>query len=275
MFPVLTSWRARNRRKEAAVLRGPLRRRLWPAWLPLCALSLLLAATNSANPLSVPGRCTACTAHGSGRRPGSPAPRADGLGQGMRLARGFGERQRALGPRGLCAHEVARPRVRGHPSRARPYDPGHAARTGASPRPAPPPPRAGPCPDLCQAPAKSPRVTCASAEAGCGAPGLVWVPVRHSVLLSGRAAASEGTQGSDAKAAGSRRTQADRTRAAMATPTQGALRAPVGPRAARGRRRGPGAGGPWRPLAALRPGCGSAAAKAEAARGCGSLDAGH
>lgn len=77
--------------------------------------------------------------------------------------------------------------------------------------------------------AKSPRVTCASTEAGCRAPGLVRAPAGHRVTLRGRAAASVGTRGSSAKAAGSRRTQAERTRAAMATPTQDALRRALPP----------------------------------------------
>ena len=47
------------------------------------------------------------------------------------------------------------------------------------------------------------------------------------VVLSGRAAASVGSLGSGVKAVGSRRTQAQRTRAAMATPTQDALEAEV------------------------------------------------
>lgn len=129
----------------------------------------------------------------------------------------------------------------------------------ARPRGLSPPPPAGPGPDPCQAPAKSPRVTCASREAGCGAPGLVWIPAGHRVVPSGRAAASEGTRGSDAKAAGSRRTQEERTRAAMATPTQDALRRALRvsfrSRSSQERRcrAPPGGGGPWRPLAALRP----------------------
>lgn len=144
---------------------------------------------------------TACTAHGSGRRPGSPcgdAPytRLRGAAAGTRTQ----GRRRPLA-RAAPGQGSSEPRSATRPRRPRPRRRG--------PRPAPPPPRAGPCPDPCQAPAKSPRVTCASAEAGCGAPGLVWVPAGHSVLLSGRAAASEGTRGSDAKAAGRRRTQAE------------------------------------------------------------------
>lgn len=95
-----------------------------------------------------------------------------------------------------------------------------------------------PIPDPCQAPAKSPRVTCASTEASCGAPGLVRAPAGHRVMLSGRAAASVGTRSSGAKAAGSRRTQAERTRAAMATPTQDALRRALRPGFLSAQRRG-------------------------------------
>lgn len=121
---------------------------------------------------------------------------------------------------------------------------------------------ADPIPDPCKAPAKSPQVTCAGTKAGCGAPGLVRVPGAHSVVLSGRVAASVGTRGSCAKAAGSLRTQTERTRTAMATPAQDALRRALRPRflslSAQGTRGAAlmgavGGGGPWRPLAALRP----------------------
>lgn len=104
---------------------------------------------------------------------------------------------------------------------------GHPSRDWRGPAARPLPPT--PIPDPCQAPAKSPRVTCASTEAGCGAPGLVRAPAEHRVMLSGRTAANVGSRGSGAKAAGSRRTQAERTRDAMPTPTQDALRRALRP----------------------------------------------
>lgn len=115
--------------------------------------------------------------------------------------------------------------------------PGHPRRGTRGPT-AWPLPRTTPIPDPCQAPAKSPRVTCASTEAVGGAPGLVRAPAGHRVMLSGRAAASVGTRSSGAKAAGSRRTQAERTRAAMATPTQDALRRALRPSFLSARRTG-------------------------------------
>lgn len=179
------------------------------------------------------------------RRVRSPGARQPG---GSAALRSRGGAASGRGPSAVGQREAGRVRSPGHPPAA-----------GAAPRPDPPPPPAGPSADPCEAPAKSPRVTCASREAGCGAPGLVWMPAGHRVVLSGRAAASVGTRGSAAKAAGSRRTQAERTRAAMATPTQDALRRALRVsfrcRSSQERRcrAPPGAGGPWRPLAALRP----------------------
>lgn len=95
---------------------------------------------------------------------------------------------------------------------------------------APPPGRAVRAPDPWPAPAKSSRVTCARAKAGCRVPGLLRIPSGQRVVLSGRDKASVGSRGSGAKAVGRRRTQAERTRAAMATTTQDALRRGLPPK---------------------------------------------
>lgn len=142
-----------------------------------------------------------------------------------------------------------------------PVTPAHRSRVPAA-WPLPPRPSAGPMPDPCKAPTKSPQLTCASTKAGCRALDLAWAPVGNRVVLSGRAATTVGILGSGAKAAGRRRTQAQRTRAAMATPTQYTLRralwSSIVSRSAQATHRAAlaaaaGAGGPWRPLTALRP----------------------
>lgn len=92
------------------------------------------------------------------------------------------------------------------------------------PRPAPVSTPLRPILDPCQAPPKSPRVTCAKAKASCAAPSLVWVRAAHKAVLSVRARASVGSRDGGTKAEGRRRTQTERTRAAMATPTQNAWR---------------------------------------------------
>lgn len=153
---------------------------------------------------------------------------------------------------GRTASEQGQPSTVRHGAAERARRPGLPADDGAAAADSRP---GGRTSDPCQAPAKSPRVTCASPEPG--APGLVWVPAGHSAVLSGRAAASVGTRGRDAKAAGSRRTQEQRTRAAMATPTQLALRGARGSRfpsgvgdaqsgAAEPREAVAAPGGPWR-----------------------------
>lgn len=171
-----------------------------------------------------------------------------------------------------CSQPLGHPSAsRGQPSTVRQWEreragvPWSSPPTGATVAAAPLPgpslsPGVGPTPDPSQVPPpKSPPVTCASTEAGSGAPGLVRVSAAKRVVLSGRAAASVGSLGSGAKAVGSRRTQAQRTRAAMATPTQDALRRALGfsipLRSAQATHRAAavGSGWQWWPLAA--PGC--------------------
>lgn len=168
-----------------------------------------------------------------------------------------------------CSQSLGHPSAgRGQPSTVRQWEreravvpwspPPTGATVATAPRPGPfPLTRVGPTPDPSQAPpTKSPPVTCASTKAGSGAPGLVRVSAAKRVVLSGRAAASVGSLGSGVKAVGSRRTQAQRTRAAMATPTQDALRRalgfsiPVRSAQATHRAAAVGSGWRWRPLAA-------------------------